>query len=201
MTSAAAAILLQFTAPVFIILIQLVFYKLKPKISEITAVAVTVSGMMLFFAGNLDSGELLGNILAILSGLSFAGVFVCNKKPDAKPEQALLLGFVINAVIGLPFIFFGAGGVTAEPAAWVAVIFLGVVQVGFAYIFFSAGIKKTPALLACLITAMEPVLNPVWVALATDEVPGAFAITGGVIIILTIVIYNIWVEKNRLKNG
>jgi len=193
LTTAAAAILLQFSAPIFIILIQLVFYKKKPKISEIIAVSATVWGMLLFFADKLESGALAGNIIAIFSGLSFAGVFVCNKRTDTNPEQALLLGFLINSIIGLPFIFFE---VTAEPVAWIAVIFLGIVQVGLAYIFFSAGIKKTPALLACLITAIEPVLNPVWVALATGEVPGIFAITGGIIIILAVISYNIWVEKH-----
>ena len=193
LTSAAAAILLQFSAPIFIILIHLAFYKKKPKISEAIAVSVTVLGMLLFFADRLESGGMLGNIFAIASGLSFAGVFVCNKREDTNPEQALLLGFLINSAIGLPFAFFE---VTAEPVAWVAVIFLGIVQVGFAYVFFSVGIKKTSALLACLITATEPVLNPVWVALATGEMPGMFAIIGGVIIVLTVVGYNIWVEIN-----
>jgi len=193
LTSAAAAILLQFTAPVFIILIQLIFYKKKPKPGEVIAVSVTILGMFLFFADKLESGGLLGNILAIASGLCFAGVFVGNKREDTNPEQALLLGFIINSVIGLPFVFFQA---TAEPAAWVAVLFLGIVQVGLAYVFFSVGIKNTPALLACLITAMEPVLNPVWVALATGEMPGNFAILGGAVIVLTVVAYNIWVEKS-----
>ena len=201
LTTAAAAILLQFTAPVFIILIQLVFYKKKPKVSEITAVSVTVLGMLMFFADSFNSGNgiiggnmFTGNILAIASGLTFAGVFVCNKRHDANPEQAMLLGFIINSAIGLPFVFFEA---TAEPAAWIAVVFLGIVQVGFAYVFFSVGIKKTPALLACLITALEPVLNPVWVALATGEIPGPFAALGGVVIVLSVAIYNIYQEKKR----
>ena len=192
LTSAAAAILLQFTAPVFIVLIQLVFYKKIPKFGEIVAVLVTVSGMLLFFADSLDSGGLTGNILAIVSGLTFAGVFVFNQREDTNPEEALLLGFYINSVIGVPFSFFE---VTAEVVAWVSVVFLGIVQVGFAYIFFSIGIKNTPALLACLITAMEPVLNPVWVALATGEIPGPFAVAGGAVIILTVIAYNIWAEK------
>ena len=175
MTTAAAAILLQFSAPVFIILIQLAFYGKKPKFTEAAAVAATAAGMLLFFADRLGSGGLpdmfAGNILAIASGLSFAGVFVCNKRQDANPEQALFLGFIINSAMGIPFVFFE---VTANPAAWIAVVFLGVVQVGLAYVFFSVGIKTTPALPACLITAMEPVLNPVWVALATGEMPGPF---------------------------
>jgi drug/metabolite transporter (DMT)-like permease len=194
LTSAAAAILLQFSAPVFIILIQFAFYGKKPKWSETVAVAVTIMGMALFFADKLNSGGMIGNILAIASGVSFAGVFVCNKRQDTEPGQALFLGFLINAIVGLPFVFFEA---TANPAAWAAVVFLGIVQVGLAYVFFSVGIKKTSALLACLITALEPVLNPLWVALATGELPGPFAALGGAVIVATVVGYNIWVEKHQ----
>ena len=198
MTTAAAAILLQFTAPAFIILIQFVFYRTRPKASEIIAVSVTVAGMLLFFADRLEPGNLLGNLLAVASGLSFAGVFVCNKREDTNPEHALLLGFVINAVIGTPFAFFSA---TASPVAWGFMILLGTVQVGVAYVFFTLGIKRTPALLACLITALEPVLNPLWVALATRELPGPFAAAGGAVIVVTVVLYNVWVEKNNSKSA
>jgi len=193
LTTAAAAILLQFTAPVFIMLIEFIFYRKKPKPGEVIAVAVTILGMLLFFADYLEPGGMLGNLLAIASGLTFAGVFVCNKRPDTNPDESLLLGFFINSVIGMPFVFFG--GVSADPVAWSFVLLLGIVQVGLAYVFFSLGIKRTPALLACLITAVEPVLNPFWVALATGEIPGPFAAAGGAIIVLTVVAYNVWVEK------
>jgi len=195
LTTAAAAILLQFTAPIFIILIELIFYKKKPRVSELAAVFITICGMLLFFVGKLDGSGVLGNALAIGSGLSFAGVFVCNKRSDTDPDQSLLMGFFINAIVGLPFAFLG---VTADVNAWMSILILGIVQVGVAYIFFSMGIKRTSALLACLITAMEPVLNPVWVALATGEVPDAFAISGGVIILLTVVGYNLWVETHKI---
>jgi len=203
LTTAAAAILLQFTAPVFIILIELVFCGKKPSPSALVAVTVTALGMLLFFEERLDAGSLLGNLLAIASGLAFAGVFVCNKLPDTDPDHALLLGFIINAVIGTPFIFFQSA---SGPVAWGAAIFLGTIQVGLAYVFFSVGIKRTPALLACLITAMEPVLNPVWVLLAglwgflpAVEAPGRFALIGGAIIVATVVVYNIWVEKHTVR--
>ena len=197
LTTAASAIFLQFTAPIFIILLQLVFYRKKPKPSAIIAVLITLSGMLLFFAGRLEGGSLAGNLFAIASGLSFAGVFVCNKRPDTSPEQSLLLGFFINAAVGMPFVFFE---VTADPIAWVAVVFLGTVQVGLAYVFFSVGIKKTPALLACLITALEPVLNPVWVALFTGESPGVFALLGGGVIVLTVVGYSMWTQRHSTEN-
>lgn len=152
--------------------------------------------MLLFFADNLDGGGMLGNIFAIVSGLTFAGVFVCNKRQDTKPEQSLLLGFLINIAVGMPFVFFG---VTSNPVAWGAVLILGIIQVGVAYVFFSMGIKRTPALLACLITALEPVLNPLWVALVAHEIPSFYTIAGGMVIVLTVVIFNIREEKQFAK--
>ena len=202
LTSAAAAILLQFSAPIFIIVIQFILYRQKPTPSGLLAVALTLVGMLLFFADRLESGGALGNILAILSGLTFAGVFVCNKRPDVDTEQSLFLGFLINAVIGAPFVIsqISSTPVSAEPVAWFAVMFLGIVQVGVAYIFFSKGIKRTSALLACLITAMEPVLNPLWVAFATGEVPGVFAIIGGIVIVATVIWYNVRSERHPEEN-
>jgi drug/metabolite transporter (DMT)-like permease len=197
-TTAAAAILLQFSSPVFIILLNLVFYKTKPKRSEAVAVLATVLGMVLFFADKLKPGGMFGNLLAVASGLTFAGVFVCNRREDVVPEQAMFLGFLINAAIGLPFAFVQ---VTADPVAWGAVLFMGTVQVGLAYVFFSIGIKSTPALLACLITAFEPIFNPVWVALATGEIPGPLSIAGGAVIVATVLAYNIYVEKKSSAPG
>ncbi len=193
LTTAAAAILLQFSAPIFIILIELIFYKKKPTPSAAMAVAITLLGMLLFFADSLGAGGMLGNILAILSGVTFAGVFVCNKRPDTNPKDSLYLGFLANSLIGLPFAFFE---VTPDAIAWGATLVLGIVQVGLAYVCFTKGIKRTPALLACLITALEPVLNPVWVALATGERPGAYAFMGGAIIFLAVLGYNIWTERS-----
>ena len=197
LTTAAAAILLQFTAPIFIILIEFVFYRKKPAFAALIAVSVTFLGMLLFFAERLDAGNLLGNFLAIASGLSFAGVFVCNRREDVNPEHSLLLGFLLCAAAGLPFACFG---VTADKLAWASVIFLGIFQVGFAYVFFSIGIKATPALLACLITALEPVLNPLWVALVADEIPGPYAVTGGAVIVITVIAYNIWLERHSSEH-
>jgi drug/metabolite transporter (DMT)-like permease len=196
LTTAAAAILLQFSAPVFIIVMQFLLYRRRVRPSEAIAVSATVAGMLLFFAESLGEGGFLGNILAIGSGISFAGVFVCNQMPDAKPEQSAMLAFYSNAAIGLPFAFFE---VTADFTAWSCVVFLGVVQVGLAYVFFSWGVKTTPALLACLITALEPVLNPLWVWIAIGEAPGGFAVLGGAVIVASVVGYNIWVEKNPVK--
>lgn len=194
LTTAAAAVMLQFTAPIFILLIQFVVYRKRPKLSEILAVIFTLFGMFLFFADQLDAGRLLGNILAVVSGFTFACVFVFNKRPDTEPEQSVMLGFLINSVVWLPFAFFDSS-INADPVAWSFVALMGIVQVGLAYVLFSIGIKRTSALRANLIVAMEPVLNPLWVALVTSEIPGLFALVGGTVIILSVVTYNIWATK------
>ena len=199
LTTAAAAILLQFTSPIFLLLFRFIFHKIRPKPSEAIAVAATVFGMLLFFADDLNAGGTLGNLLAIGSGLAFAGVIMCNKRSDAKPEQSIMLGFLINATIWTPFAFFDPN-ITADPVPWAFLALMGVVQVGLAYIFFSIGIKRTSALLACLTTALEPVLNPIWVALATPERPGRYALAGGAVIIISIVGYNIWAERRGIES-
>ena len=196
MTTAAAAVMLQFTAPIFILIIEFAFFKKKPRLSEVVAIAFTLFGIFLFFTGDFGTGRTIGNIIAIFSGFSFACVFVFNKRPDTQPEQSIMLGFLINAVICTPFALFDPN-IAAEIVPWFFVILMGVVQVGFAYVFFTIGIKRTPALLACLIVALEPVLNPVWVALFTPERPGQFAIVGGTVIVITVVAYNMWVAKRE----
>ena len=196
LTTAAAAVLLQFSAPIFILLIQFTFYKKRPKPSEIIAVTVTILGMFLFFADQLDSGRMLGNLIAIISGLTMGCMFLFNKRPDASPEQSVMIGFFMSMATGLPFVFFDSS-ITAAFAPWAFIALMGVVQVGLAYVFFSVGIKNTSALPAILIVSVEPVLNPVWVALGTPERPGPFSIVGGAVIITTVVCYNVWIELQK----
>ena len=204
LTTAAAAVLLQFTAPIFIIIMFFIFYGKKPRKGELLAVGITIIGMTMFFADELGATGLLGNILAVISGLSFAGVYVGNKRADTNPEHAIFLGFLINMAIGVPY---AITDITAEIVPWVSIVFLGIVQVGLAYIFFAKGIKKTPALLACIISTIEPILNPIWVILAgvlsllpETEIPGTFALMGGAVIIITVVCYNIWESRNPTES-
>jgi drug/metabolite transporter (DMT)-like permease len=202
LTTAAAAILLQFTSPIFVLLIRFIFYKQKPKLAEIIAVSVTIAGMFLFFADELNTGNLLGNIVAIGSGMAFAGVVMGNKRPDTDPRQSIMLGFAINAIIWTPFAFFDSAVNFAALLPWVLIIIMGVVQVGLAYVFFSIGIRRTTPLLAVLTAALEPILNPIWVALATPERPGRFALMGGIVIMVSIIGYNIWeLRKKNSESG
>jgi len=200
LTTAAAAVMLQFTAPIFVLMINFFIYRKKPKLSEILAVLVTTLGMLLFFADRLESGQMLGNILALISGVTFACVFVFNRRPDTDPEHSVMLGFIINTLLWTPFAFFDQS-ITMDIVPWAFIILMGTVQVGLAYVFFTLSIKRTPALLGILIVALEPVLNPIWVALFHTERPGMYSILGGVVIVITVVSYNIWVSKRGTPDG
>lgn len=188
LTTAANAIVLQYSAPIFVVLISIIFFKKRLRALDIIAALVVFIGMGLFFFDQLKADAMLGNILACVSGVTFAGVFLMNKAPGAKPEEAVLLGHLINAAAGLPF---AITHVTFEPAAWGYIALLGIFQLGISYVLFSIGIKHTPPITASLLATFEPLLNPVWVLLNTGEAPGFWALVGGVVVIATVVVYNI----------
>jgi drug/metabolite transporter (DMT)-like permease len=194
LTTAANAIVLQYVAPIFVLILSAVFLKKRFHKTDVIAVIVVFIGIALFFFDQLKADALLGNILAVLAGVAFAGVFLINQMPGAKPEEALLLGHIVNTAVSIPFI---AAHVTFEPAPWLYIALLGVFQLGLAYVLFSIGIRHTPPVLASLIATLEPLLSPVWVLLITGEAPGLFALIGGVVVIATVVWYGIASSKRQ----
>jgi drug/metabolite transporter (DMT)-like permease len=203
LTTSANAIVLQYTGPIFVILLSAMVFRKRPSALDIAAVLVTFAGIALFFFEQPQSDTsllkhmTLGNILACLSGLAFAGVFLVNTRPNVKPEEPLLLGHLINVAIALPFI---ATRVTLEPVAWLAISLLGIFQLGLAYVLFSIGIKSTPPVTASLIAVLEPLLNPVWVFLlgGSRELPGPLALAGGALVLVTVASYNV-VSMRRVR--
>jgi len=199
LTTSANAIVLQYTAPVFVVILSVLFFNKKAKAFDMISVLLVFAGMALFFFDKLKADALLGNILACLSGITFAGVFLMNGFKDARPEESVLLGHIINAAAGLPFIF---TNITFEPAAWASITVLGLFQLGLAYVLFSKGIKLAKPVSASLIAAVEPLLNPVWVFIATGESPGKWALIGGVVVLATVVVYTtVDARKNKTALG
>ncbi len=189
LTTAANAIVLQFTAPVFVILFMAVLYRQKPgKADTLTCFAVLL-GVVLFFVDGIQAGTLPGNIAAVLSGICYAGVFMMNTGKDADAISSCFIGQLAAGLIFTPLCFretdFSAP-VTA------AILALGVIQVGGAYILFSIGIRHTPPVSASLITGMEPILNPLLVAAFYGEAVSALSVAGSVIVVFSIVAYNVW---------
>lgn len=188
MTTAANAIVLQFTAPIFVIVLSLLFWRKRPRKLDIAVCGVTLLGVTCFFLESLEAGDMLGNVLALVSGLSYAGVFLLNDLPNADPISSVFWGDVCSAVVGLPYLM---RETDFTATALISLVILGAFQVGVAYILMCEGLKTTPAVTASLISGIEPVLNPTLVAIFYHEMIGPLSFVGAVIVVGAVVTYNV----------
>lgn len=182
-TTAANAVLLQFTAPIYVALFSAWLLKERTKLQDWITIFLVIGGMVLFFLDNLSTASILGNGIAAASGVSFAlfNIFMRMQK-DGSPLESVLLGNILTAVIGLPFL----SQAIPDATGWLYLLILGVVQLGIPYILYSRAIKHVTALEATLIPVIEPLLNPMWVFLFIGEAPGLLAIIGGIIVLTAI---------------
>lgn len=189
LTTAANTIVLQFTAPIFVIFFMWMFFREKPKRVDIIASGVVFVGIICFFVDGLSTGNMLGNMLAVVSGISYAGIFMMNSFEKSDSLSSIFLGQTLSAVTCIWFVFGETDfGVTAIGG----IIALGVFQLALAYIFMSKGLDEVPAVTASLTTAIEPILNPIWVAIFFHEMITPLAFVGAVIVITAVVGYNVW---------
>ncbi|MCK4924337.1 MAG: DMT family transporter [Spirochaetes bacterium] len=188
LTTAANAILLQYTAPVYTALFAWRFLGERTSWVDWATIAVVFGGVTLFFLDDLSRGGYIGNILALLAGVAHAwlGLFL-RKQKDASPYESILLGNMLTAVIGLPFML----GASLSILDWTGLALLGVFQLGFSYILYAYAIKRVRALDAMLIFMIEPILSPIWVFLVVGESPGRWAIVGGAVVIISVTIRSI----------
>ncbi len=192
LTTAANAIVLQFTAPVFVILLMAVLYHVRPGKLDVVTCAAVLLGVCLFFLDGIRAGNWLGNLAAVVSGICYAGVFMMNTGERADALSSCFLGQLAAGIILTPLC---AGETDFTAPTLAAVAALGVIQVGGAYILFSEGIKNTPAVTASLITGLEPIMNPLWVAIFYGETLSSLSAVGSVIVVGAIVIYNVLMNK------
>lgn len=196
LTTAANTIVLQFTAPIFVIFFMWLFFKERPKRVDIIASAVVFVGIICFFVDGLSTGNMLGNVLAVVSGITYAGIFMMNSFEKSDSLSSIFLGQTLSAVTCIWFVFGETDfGVTAIGG----IMALGIFQLALAYIFMSKGLDEVPAVTASLTTAIEPILNPMWVAIFYHETITPLAFLGAVIVITAVVGYNVWkaVKLNR----
>jgi len=194
LTSAANAIVLQFTTPLWIMLYSGLFKHEKLKRRDIFAVLVTLVGITLCFLDKMEKGYLLGNFIAVFAGLMMAIMYIClGGSDDIDRINGTMWGHFITAIIGIPMLLFTKNNLSGR--AYLFLIILGVVQLGIPYILLNISAKSCPPFAQSLLGAMEPLLNPVWVALFGNEIPGCKAIAGGIIVIAAVSIWCIADQK------
>ena len=183
-TTAANAILLQFTSPVYVALLGSWILKERARGLDWLIIVMVFLGMALFFFDKLSPEGLFGNVLAILSGVTFAlfTIFM-RKQKDGSSIESVLMGNILTAVIGIPFL---AKGVP-DASGWMFLTLSGVVQLGTPYILFSIAIKHITALESILTSTIEPILSPIWVLIFLGEVPGPWALAGGVVVLGSVI--------------
>ena len=191
MTTAANAIVLQFTSPVFIVIFTTVIYKTGIRRADLLVVLFTLAGITLTFLDKLESGYILGNFVAVGAGMFMAGMFVSVGNCEGEERfSGILLGQFFTFLIGLPSVIISKPEFT--PAATAAILALGVFQLGISYILYIKSSKYCPPLACCLLGAVEPLLNPVWVMIFDGETPGVLALVGGIIVIASVTVWCIF---------
>lgn len=194
MTTAANVVFLHYTTPVFTALLGA--WLLREKLTRIDwlVMVVVMGGMALFFFDEFTPGGFWGNIMAIISAVSFAFMIIALRlQKNSSTLETIILG---NLVTALACSFF----IIKEPPAvidWLPLLYMGTIQIGLSFIMYCSAIKYLPALDAVLIQTIEPLLNPIWVFLIIGEVPGLWAIIGGIIVLAAVTIRNIYTNRKQ----
>ncbi|AIF49956.1 DMT family transporter [Pelosinus sp. UFO1] len=183
LTTAANAILLQYTAPIYVALLSGWLLGEKATRRDWVTIFVVCFGMIFFFLDKVSGGGLLGNLCAVASGISFAFfILFMRMQKDGSPYGSVLIGNLFTFAISL---FFWSGN-SFESTNLISISLLGVFQLGIAYVLYSYAIRHVEALEATLITSIEPILNPIWVFLLIGEQPGFYSMAGGLIVMTAI---------------
>jgi drug/metabolite transporter (DMT)-like permease len=192
LTSAAHAILLQYTAPVYVLLLGAWWLKEPVRRADVAAVGVAFGGLALLLSERSGPGSGLGNLLALAAGLTFAGTILALRREAARdPLLIPLLGCALAALALAPWWL----REPVPPGEWRLLLALGVGQFGLAYACYALGMRRVSAATGVLTAAIEPVLNPLWVALLLHEVPGPRALAGGALVLAAVTARGWWASR------
>ncbi|MGI6162211.1 MAG: DMT family transporter [Christensenellales bacterium] len=181
-TSAANAILLQYCSPIYAALLGWWLLKEPIKLVDWLAVVGIGGGMLLFFSDSIGNGQLFGDIMAVLSGVSFAAMAICMRFNPEDSIYMVFYGNILGFLLGLPILLTSSPTVTDG----VVITIMGIFQLALPYILFAVASKKASALELMLVPMIEPILNPVWVMLIYAEIPSLNSILGGIVVLAAV---------------
>jgi len=189
-TTAANAIFLQYTGPFYVLALGPWLLKERFRRADAVAIAVALGGMSLFFVGRLEAGHLAGNLMGVVSGVFFGLTVLLLRRDQSRDAMAsVFLGNALAAAIALPF---ALGSLALDAKGLAVVAFLGIVQMGVAYILFVRGLSVVPAAEASLLGMLEPTFNPLWAFLGLGERPSGWALLGGAIVLASVAGRTLW---------
>ena len=182
LTTAANAIFLEFTAPIYVVAFS--YFLLNEKIDrfDILTMVIIFLGMGLFFMDELTFYGFWGNIMALVAGVCLALVTVLIRKEKESAFEIVFYGNVLTAIICFTFIIEGLSKSTQLD--WLIIFGLGIFQLGIPYILYTTALKYVSALDAILVGMLEPILNPIWVYIFIGEEMGEWAFIGGALVII-----------------
>lgn len=182
LTTAANAIFLEFTAPLYVVVFG--YFLLNERINrfDIFAMVIIFLGMGLFFMDELSFYGFWGNILALLAGVCLALVTVLIRKEKESAFEIVFFGNALTTIICLPFIIQGFSSTTQVD--WFIIFGLGIFQLGIPYLLYTTALKYVSALDAILVGMLEPVFNPIWVYIFVGEAMGEWAFIGAALVII-----------------
>ena len=188
LTTAANAIVLEYTAPIFIILFEAILFKKKPQKLDLVVSALVFAGICIVVSDGLGKGNFLGDMIALLSGVFYAFTIMLNDFKEGDPLSSVLFGHMLTMCIGFPSILSEAD-MSLKTLSLLAA--LGIFQAGAGYTLLTVGLKLCEPLSGSLVASIEPVLNPILVAMFYGEYVDSRTFVGAFIVIASIAMYNI----------
>ena len=196
LTTAANAIVLEYTAPIYVLLFSAIFRKQPLHRGDALAVLLTIAGVALCFVDQIGGGSLAGNLLGLASGVFFGAMFALSGGADEETRMSgMLLSQIMMGLLCAPLAFIYDTPVTATNVLFI--VLLGVVQLGIPNILYSLSVRYVSPLTCSLVASIQPLINPVWVYLAVGERPGKYAFIGGAVVLATITLWYAWDTRNR----
>jgi len=182
LTTAANAIFLEFTAPIYVVAFSYLLLNERINRFDILTMVIIFLGMGLFFMDELTFYGFWGNIMALIAGVCLALVTVMIRKEKESAFEIVFYGNVLTAIICFTFIIEGLSNSTQLD--WLIIFGLGIFQLGIPYILYTTALKYVSALDAILVGMLEPILNPIWVYIFIGEAMGEWAFIGGALVMI-----------------
>ena len=197
-TTAGTAIVIQYIAPILVFLYEVIFHGKKAKKWEIIFTLLVFLGVVLAFADSIDMSHIIGNILALLSAFTFAAEIIILNGEESDSENCMVIGNAIAFIICVPFIFKDPNlSFDAHNVIWVLI--LGIFQYGLGNLCFAKGCKFIDDIECSLLLTLEPIFNPIPVAIICGERMGVLAIIGAAVVIVSVTLYGIWPQLMEKK--